>query len=121
VPESIRQTILAERAKKSSTGVKVSHELFFYAYFHCSHHCILFFQGVLADYKAAQALAQAQSQADHLYRQQVLTRMAEGAKAAPVIQQVYFAFISVGILLYILIMFNWDTLECNSRSCRDRE
>lgn len=37
-------------------------------------------QGVLADYRAAQALAEAESQAVAQHRQQVLTRMVEGAK-----------------------------------------
>ena len=37
-------------------------------------------QGVLADYRAAQALAEAESQAIAKHRQQVLTRMVEGAK-----------------------------------------
>ena len=41
----------------------------------------------MADYKAAQALAQAEGQAEALYRQQVLTRMAEGAKVKTVADQ----------------------------------
>ncbi|KAJ1432000.1 thioredoxin-like protein [Ochromonadaceae sp. CCMP2298] len=61
IPESVRQSILAERARKSSTGVK----------------------GVLADYKEHKALERAQAQADALYRQQVLTRMAGGCMQTP--------------------------------------
>lgn len=37
-------------------------------------------QGVLADYRAAQALAQAEAEAIAQHRQQVLTRMVQGAK-----------------------------------------
>lgn len=58
VPESIRQSILADRARKSLTGVK----------------------GVLADYNASKKLERAQIEADALFRSQVLSRIAEGSK-----------------------------------------
>jgi hypothetical protein len=41
-------------------------------------------QGVLADYKAAQAMAEAEAQAEALARQQIITRMVEGAKVKTV-------------------------------------
>mmetsp|Transcript_31216 Transcript_31216/g.52681 ORF Transcript_31216/g.52681 Transcript_31216/m.52681 type:complete len:325 (+) Transcript_31216:37-1011(+) len=66
IPESVRQTILAERAGKSATGVK----------------------GVMADYKASKALERAQAQADAEYRKQVLTRIAEGCKVSHNTQEV---------------------------------
>lgn len=56
IPETIRNNIMAERAGLPSTGVK----------------------GVLADYKAHQALIAAQREADTASRQQVLMRMARG-------------------------------------------
>jgi hypothetical protein len=61
VPEPIRQSIIAQRLRNPSTGVK----------------------GVLADYKADQALRTAQRQAQKDYREAVLNRIANGAKAAP--------------------------------------
>jgi len=85
VPESIRQSILAERSRQTATGVKV----------HFTHQrnrictsitCDFTTQGVLADYRAAQALAEAESQAVAQHRQQVLTRMVEGAKVQHVEQ-----------------------------------
>uniref|UniRef100_A0A7S3GW90 Phosducin domain-containing protein n=1 Tax=Spumella elongata TaxID=89044 RepID=A0A7S3GW90_9STRA len=65
VPETIRQSILAERARMTATGVK----------------------GVLADYRAAQAMAEAEAQAIALHRQQVLTRMTQGAKVQYVAEE----------------------------------
>ena len=58
VPETVRRSILEQRERGKQTGVK----------------------GVLADYKAAQQLAAAQSEADALQRAAVLTRMVEGCK-----------------------------------------
>jgi len=58
VPEPVRRGILAERQRKASTGVK----------------------GVLADYKAAQALDAAQAQAELAQRAAIFKRMTEGAK-----------------------------------------
>jgi hypothetical protein len=58
VPEPIRRGILAERMRKSKTGVK----------------------GVLADYKAHCKMEKAQREAVALQRQAILTRMAEGYK-----------------------------------------
>ena len=57
VPEPIRQSILAERMRNPSTGVK----------------------GVIADYRADQALALAQREAERDYRDAVLRRIAIGA------------------------------------------
>ena len=58
VPEPIRRSILAERMRKSKTGVK----------------------GVLADYKAHCKMEKAQREAIALQRQAILTRMTEGYK-----------------------------------------
>jgi len=44
-------------------------------------------QGVLADYRAAQAMAEAEAQAIALHRQQVLTRMTQGAKVQYVAEE----------------------------------
>ncbi len=58
VPEPIRRSILAERERKTKTGVK----------------------GVLADYKAAKAMEEAQAQAEAMSRAAIITRMVEGFK-----------------------------------------
>lgn len=58
VPETIRRSILAERERKSKTGVK----------------------GVLADYKTAKKMEEAQRQAAEANRNAILLRIAQGAK-----------------------------------------
>ena len=60
VPEPVRQSILAQRMRNPATGVK----------------------GVIADYRADQALAAAQRQAERDYREAVLRRIAIGASSA---------------------------------------
>jgi hypothetical protein len=61
VPEPIRRSILAERMKKSKTGVK----------------------GVLADYKAAKEMERAQERVNADHRHAVLMRIAGGYKMNP--------------------------------------
>lgn len=56
VPETVRKSILAQRMRDKQTGVK----------------------GVLADYKAATAMAQAQALADAQQRAQIINRMVHG-------------------------------------------
>ncbi len=90
VPETIRQSILAERARMTATGVKVRQTSFFCinTTANISLFAILITsQGVLADYRAAQAMAEAEAQAIALYRQQVLTRMTQGAKVQYVAEE----------------------------------
>ena len=64
VPEPIRQSIIAQRLRNPSTGVK----------------------GVLADYRADQQLAAAQRESKIQYREAVLHRMAAGATTTLSIQ-----------------------------------
>jgi hypothetical protein len=61
VPEPIRRSILAERMKKSKTGVK----------------------GVLADYKAHKAMERAAQEAKVAFQDSVFKRIAEGYKLSP--------------------------------------
>lgn len=58
VPDTIRRGILAERERKTKTGVK----------------------GVIADYKAAVKMEQAAKMAKDQFRRDILTRMAEGTR-----------------------------------------
>lgn len=60
VPEPVRQSILAQRMRGPSTGVK----------------------GVLADYRADKALAEAQREAEANFRSAVLRRIAVGASSS---------------------------------------
>lgn len=59
VPDTIRRGILAERERKTKTGVK----------------------GVIADYKAAVKMEQASQLAKAQFRKDILTRIAEGSRA----------------------------------------
>eukprot|EP01041_Mallomonas_annulata_P001584 gene1584-3061_t len=62
VPEPVRRSILADRARKHNTGVK----------------------GVLADYSAHVKMEQAHANAEATFRQDLLTRIAEGSKRTEV-------------------------------------